>query len=107
MLPQFAVFFSTLPLVTLNFSNNGRLPSERASQKASIPSFNRSRLFQVDCPVTLDTNFFQDGGGGMRGLSPLFIIKEILYRIQMKGRLNGMPLACDIFDLAGGTGTGG
>ena len=46
-------------------------------------------------------------GGGIRGLSPLLILKEILYRIQQKRRLQELPRPCDIFDLAGGTSTGG
>lgn len=46
-------------------------------------------------------------GGGIRGLSALFILKEILYRVQHKQKLDQIPRACDVFDLAGGTGTGG
>ena len=46
-------------------------------------------------------------GGGIRGLSPLLILKEILSRIQQKRKLQKLPRPCDIFDLAGGTSTGG
>ena len=46
-------------------------------------------------------------GGGIRGLSPLLMLKEILYRIQQENKLEELPLPCDIFDLAGGTSTGG
>ena len=46
-------------------------------------------------------------GGGIRGLSPLLILQEMLYRIKSKERLTDLPKPCEIFDLAGGTGTGG
>ena len=49
---------------------------------------------------------FEDGGG-IRGLSPLVILREILFRIQQEEGLAALPLPCEIFDLAGGTGTGG
>lgn len=46
-------------------------------------------------------------GGGIRGLSCLIMLQEILYRIQKDEQLPNVPLPCDIFDLAGGTSTGG
>ena len=46
-------------------------------------------------------------GGGIRGLSPLLILKEILYRLQQEKQLQDLPRPCDVFDLAGGTSTGG
>jgi hypothetical protein len=46
-------------------------------------------------------------GGGIRGLSALCIIKEVMYRIQQQRGLPELPLPCEYFDLAGGTGTGG
>jgi len=35
------------------------------------------------------------------------MLKEILYRIQQEKQLDYLPRPCDIFDLAGGTNTGG
>ena len=35
------------------------------------------------------------------------MLKEILYRIQREEGLPELPRPCDVFDLAGGTGTGG
>ncbi len=35
------------------------------------------------------------------------MLKEILYRIQQEKQLHDLPRPCDIFDLAGGTSTGG
>jgi hypothetical protein len=56
-------------------------------------------------------------GGGIRGLSELLIIKEIMHKLMveenMKRESEGQPLLtslpkpCDYFDLIGGTSTGG
>jgi len=48
-----------------------------------------------------------DGGDMLGGLSTLLIIREILYRVKARYILAEVPLACNIFDLAGGLGTGG
>ena len=46
-------------------------------------------------------------GGGIRGLSELLILEEIMKRIQHDEGLPTTPLPCDYFDLMGGTSTGG
>ena len=46
-------------------------------------------------------------GGGIRGMSELLILKELMERIQSKEKLIETPLPCEYFDLIGGTGTGG
>jgi len=46
-------------------------------------------------------------GGGVRGLSSLIILKEIMDRIKFDEKLESVPLPCEYFDLIGGTGTGG
>ena len=56
-------------------------------------------------------------GGGIRGLSELLIIKEIMHRLMVEENakresdgqplLTSLPKPCDYFDLIGGTGTGG
>ena len=46
-------------------------------------------------------------GGGIRGLSELLILKELMERIQYQEDLPEVPLPCEYFDLIGGTGTGG
>lgn len=45
----------------------------------------------------------------MRGLSTLLILKGIMQQINAKRRLEGLSYArpCDVFDLIGGTSTGG
>lgn len=57
---------------------------------------NRTRLKDID-------------GGGIRGLSSLYILKSIMKTIQDKKALNakGPLYPCDYFDLIGGTSTGG
>ncbi|KAF8065282.1 hypothetical protein FPV67DRAFT_1451063 [Lyophyllum atratum] len=46
-------------------------------------------------------------GGGIRGISELVILKEIMHRIQAEERLGETPLPCQYFDMIGGTSTGG
>jgi patatin-like phospholipase/acyl hydrolase len=54
------------------------------------------------CLLSLD-------GGGVRGLSTLFILRRIMNRLNDARRVNGLDPVdpCDIFDLIGGTSTGG
>ncbi|XWW96507.1 hypothetical protein V2A60_004482 [Cordyceps javanica] len=54
------------------------------------------------CLLSLD-------GGGVRGLSTLFILKGIMARLNHKRKETGLPSAkpCQVFDLIGGTSTGG
>ncbi|KDR74883.1 hypothetical protein GALMADRAFT_249794 [Galerina marginata CBS 339.88] len=55
-------------------------------------------------------------GGGIRGLSELLMIKEVMHRLMFEENSKqrddgipprGVPKPCDYFDLIGGTGTGG
>ncbi|EKM76770.1 hypothetical protein AGABI1DRAFT_108612 [Agaricus bisporus var. burnettii JB137-S8] len=56
-------------------------------------------------------------GGGIRGLSELLIIKEVMHKLMFeenekrekdgKEPLSALPKPCDYFDLIGGTSTGG
>ena len=56
-------------------------------------------------------------GGGIRGLSELLIIKEIMHRLMVEENakrkndgeepLSSLPKPCNFFDLIGGTSTGG
>jgi len=56
-------------------------------------------------------------GGGIRGLSELLIIREIMHRLMIAEneerakngleRLRQPPKPCEYFDLIGGTSTGG
>ena len=52
------------------------------------------------CLLSLD-------GGGVRGLSTLYILKGLMDRLNSE-RKSAAPLKpCEIFDLIGGTSTGG
>lgn len=46
-------------------------------------------------------------GGGIRGVSELLILHEIMLRIQNDLGLSDLPRPCDYFHLIGGTSTGG
>lgn len=46
-------------------------------------------------------------GGGVRGLSSLLILREIMEEIQRQSGAEETPLPCHYFDLIGGTSTGG
>jgi patatin-like phospholipase/acyl hydrolase len=46
-------------------------------------------------------------GGGIRGVSELIILDEIMKRVQHDMKLMDLPRPCDYFHLIGGTSTGG
>jgi patatin-like phospholipase/acyl hydrolase len=54
------------------------------------------------CLLSLD-------GGGVRGLSSLYILKSIMDRLNHVRGQNKLPRVkpCEVFDLIGGTSTGG
>jgi len=52
------------------------------------------------------TASFEDGGG-IRGLSSLFILQNIMEKIRFIHDLSIEPLPCDYFDMICGTSTGG
>lgn len=49
------------------------------------------------------TNPLESDGGGIRGLSALIILEYLMKRINPENP----PKPCDVFDLIGGTSTGG
>ena len=69
-----------------------------------------SRTYCLTCNLWAD-------GGGIRGLSELLIVQEVMHKIMIeknkKLKLDGqppltcLPRPCDHFDLIGGTSTGG
>ncbi|KAJ7869067.1 FabD/lysophospholipase-like protein [Mycena leptocephala] len=46
-------------------------------------------------------------GGGIRGLSMLIILEQLMWRLKVAEDLPDVPRPCDYFDLIGGTSTGG
>lgn len=54
------------------------------------------------CPRILSLD-----GGGVRGLSSLLVLRQIMEEIQRQTDAQETPRPCDYFDLIGGTSTGG
>lgn len=52
------------------------------------------------CLLSLD-------GGGVRGLSTLYILKSIMDRLSRELKKDPPLKPCEVFDLIGGTSTGG
>jgi Patatin-like phospholipase len=61
---------------------------------------NRAEITHQPRIVSLD-------GGGVRGISALVILEEIMKEVRRRENLKDVPLPCDYFDLIGGTSTGG
>ncbi|KAH8816491.1 phospholipase, patatin family protein [Xylogone sp. PMI_703] len=68
------------------------------SQSSSSNQLDESGL----CLLSLD-------GGGVRGLSTLYILKSLMDQLNYKRQRNSLPTVkpCEIFDLMGGSGAGG
>ena len=46
-------------------------------------------------------------GGGVRGLSPLYILKALMEELQKRSNSPNIPRPCEVFDVICGTSTGG
>ncbi|KAL1976366.1 hypothetical protein VTN31DRAFT_2648 [Thermomyces dupontii] len=46
-------------------------------------------------------------GGGIRGISSLLILEDIMEKMRDANGIDCVPRPCEHFDLIGGTGTGG
>jgi patatin-like phospholipase/acyl hydrolase len=65
-----------------------------------------------DEPNPLDTNglcLLSLDGGGVRGLSTLYILKRLMDRLNYTRKADNLASVkpCEVFDLIGGTSTGG
>lgn len=61
-------------------------------------------------PSPLDTNglcLLSLDGGGVRGLSSLLILKDMMIQLNSEREDSEILKPCDVFDLIGGTSTGG
>jgi len=67
----------------------------RSNLKGNVADINH-------CPRILSLD-----GGGVRGLSSLLILREIMEEIGRRAQARDPPLPCQYFDLIGGTSTGG
>ena len=76
------------------------------AQEQSLAKAHRGEPNPLDqtglCLLSLD-------GGGVRGLSTLFILKGLMSRLNHERQAATLPRVkpCEIFDLIGGTSTGG
>lgn len=48
-----------------------------------------------------------EDGGGIRGISSLLILENIMEGVRKERGLENVPRPCDVFDFIGGTSTGG
>lgn len=69
----------------------------------------RSVLTLLQSVIARSESDAKTDGGGVRGLSTLLILKGIMQQLNAKRRLQGLSYVrpCDVFDLIGGTSTGG
>ena len=71
------------------------------SRAGMITGTQSSRVDQDGlCLLSLD-------GGGVRGLSSLYALKAIMDRLNGEAAASDRKKPCDVFDLIGGTSTGG
>jgi patatin-like phospholipase/acyl hydrolase len=45
--------------------------------------------------------------GGTRGISQLKILAELMHRLNFEAKEDQVLLPCDVFDMIGGSGSGG
>ena len=70
-------------------------------------SLGKAPVSHPNPPLLKDPSFTPSDGGGIRGLSELLILRQMMERIQFQRGLEELPLPCEYFDLIGGTSTGG
>lgn len=88
------------------FDEDGRVSSTSATMEQATATISEGKPNPLDstglCLLSLD-------GGGVRGLSTLYILKSIMDQLNNERKKNGLPPVkpCEVFDLIGGTSTGG
>ncbi|PBK83374.1 FabD/lysophospholipase-like protein [Armillaria gallica] len=84
------------------------LPSKQGwSGPAVLPQLSMAVHAGPSILSDLPVNLLSLDGGGIRGVSELFILDEIMKRIQLRKNLPIAPKLCDYLNLIGGTSTGG
>lgn len=70
--------------------------------QSTVPSRDNPLNQDGLCVLSLD-------GGGVRGLSTLLIVKALMAKVNAERKKDGQPYVkpCELFDLIGGTSTGG
>ena len=88
----------TRPSASANGS--GGMSSKTPQKPADILAVGETEISHQPRVLALD-------GGGVRGLSSLVILREIMEEVQRRAKMNETPHPCTYFDLIGGTSTGG
>jgi hypothetical protein len=81
-------------------TDSGETPSKTPQKPADILAVGEAEISHQPRILSLD-------GGGVRGLSSLVVLREIMEEVQRQAKLKEIPRPCDYFDLIGGTSTGG
>lgn len=77
--------------------SNEEAPLRLLSLGMSVNTFANSQTYVLITP----------DGGGVRGVSELIILQQLMLNIQKYYRLPTIPKPCEVFDMIGGTSTGG
>lgn len=92
--------------VTLCFAHSSpRIMAEQEVKGLRLLAL--GKLSRSTCYPLCDAEYVvRSDGGGIRGLSTLYILKVLMISIQDQMKLPEKPRPCDVFDLIGGTSTG-
>ncbi|KAL2063144.1 hypothetical protein VTL71DRAFT_6216 [Oculimacula yallundae] len=102
---------STLNITRTPFSWESNVPPELASTDIIINSLPAvfSTAINMEQPAASrpPLRLLSLDGGGIRGLSELYILEVIMHRVRLAKKLKKDPLPADYFDMICGTSTGG
>lgn len=79
--------------------------ADKDTIKKFLESRSRSKTLQAALLPRKCRNLLSIDGGGLRGLSILYILHDIMAKVNQYQELPLKP--CEVFDLIGGSGTGG
>ncbi|KAJ7852228.1 hypothetical protein B0H13DRAFT_2284385 [Mycena leptocephala] len=84
-------------------------PPNRRSNAQSVTSHLQTPppLLGMDNPRSPGLRLLSLDGGGIRGLSMLIILEDLMWKLKVAEDLPDVPRPCNYFDLIGGTSTGG
>lgn len=89
----------------------GRQPNDMANTDVLTPTNTDPVPSNIASPFRMELNHcprvLSLDGGGVRGLSSLLILREIMEEIGRRTESAETPRPSQYFDLIGGTGTGG
>ncbi|KAF4986471.1 hypothetical protein FDECE_15940 [Fusarium decemcellulare] len=105
-------------MVASSPDSESRVPQKDETTATSEGDTTATRIQSISRPLTggerdqLDSTglcLLSLDGGGVRGLSTLYVLRTIMRRLIDERRQNALPSvrSCEIFDMIGGTSTGG